>query len=231
MATSLRILLLATSLAPTLPAAQVSLGARVSYAIPGGDAYEQSGFGTFKQSGLAKGLVPIQLDATWRVSPALSAGLYLAYGFGQAGGKLKELCATPGSSCDSPSVLRYGVQAAWAFSTEGAFDPWLGLAAGVESASFAVKSFVYGVIPGTPPTLLTADLKGTLRGWDAAVEGGADHRVTRSLALGPVLSVGVGQYRVEHVTLSDQGTVAGGGVESAKLHQWFTLGVRARFDL
>jgi hypothetical protein len=41
----------------------------------------------------------------------------------------------------------------------------------------------------------------------------------------------MGQYTVQHVTLSDQGTVAGGGVDSAKTHRWLTLGVRGRYDL
>jgi len=223
--------ILAVLALPALASAQVSLGMRASYGIPAGDAYEQSGFGTFKQSGLAKGQVPLQLDATWRFSPTLSAGLYVAYGVGQAGSKLKDLCATDGSSCDSPSTLRYGVQGAYAFPTDGHIDPWLGLAAGLESASFGVKNFIYGVIPGAPPTVLSADLKGTLRGWDAALEGGLDYRVTQNVAVGPLLSFGVGQYRVEHVTLSDQGTVAGGGVDNPKTHQWLTFGVRGRFDL
>jgi len=94
-----------------------------------------------------------------------------------------------------------------------------------------VKGFVYGAIPGTPPTPLVADLEGTLRGWEATVGGGVDHRLSNAFVVGPFLSVGVGQYTVQHVTLSDQGTVAGGGVDSAKTHQWVNLGVRGRFDL
>ena len=230
--TSTRLFALFALLAlPGLASAQASIGMRASYGLPAGDAYEQSGFGTFKQSGLAKGQVPLQLDATWRFGKALSAGLYLAYGFGSAGSKLKELCATPGASCDRPSTLRYGVQGAYTFSDGGRADPWLGLAAGVESASFAVKNFVYGVLPGPPPSPLDGDLEGTLRGWDAALEGGFDHRLTGNVVVGPVLSYGVGQYRVEDVTITGLGKVAGGGVDNAKTHQWFTFGLRGRFDL
>lgn len=231
MKTTLRAALLALLLAPAAAPAQVSFGLRAGYAIPFGDAYEQSGFGTFKQSDLTKGLIPLQLDASWRFSPAVSAGLYVSYGFGQAGSQLKTLCATQGASCDSPSTLRYGVQGAYTFQTGGSFVPWLGLAAGIEQASFGVKNFVYGVIPGTPPTPLVADLKGTLRGWEAGLEGGADYRLSPALAVGPFASFSLGQYTVEDISLSGQGTVAGGGVDTPKTHEWLTLGVRGRFDL
>lgn len=232
MKTSLRALLVAVLAVPTLASAQVSFGLRASYALPAGDAYEQSGFGTFKQKDLAKGLVPLQLDATWRITPALSAGVYLAYGFGQAGSKLKDLCAAPGASCDSPSVIRYGVQGAYAFSSAGNLDPWLGLAVGLESANFKVKGFAVPTgLPPPAPAFVAGDLDGTLRGWGAALEGGADHRLTPGFVVGPVLSIGVGQYTVQHVTFADQGTVAGGGVDTPKTHQWFSLGVRGRFDL
>jgi opacity protein-like surface antigen len=229
MKNSLLGLLLAAILLPAVASAQVSFGLRTGYSIPAGDAYEQSGFGTFKQSDLAKGVVPIQVDASWRFTPALSAGLYYGYGFGQIGTKLSQMCSTPGASCDKPTFLRYGVQAAYALGSTGPVEPWLGLALGLESASFKVKNFVYGFIP--PATVLAADLDDTLTGWNAQIEGGADFVVTPALRVGPLLAVGIGQYRVQHVTLSDQGTVAGGGVDTAKTHEWITIGVRGRFDI
>ena len=229
MTKALRILLLALLAVPTLATAQVSLGLRAGYAIPAGDAYEVPGFGSFKEKDLAKGMVPLQLDAMWRFSPALSAGLYFGYGFGQAGTQLKSLCATAGSSCDSPTFMRYGVQAAYGFGPQGPVEPWLGLGAGIESASFKVKHFVYGFIP--PSTVLAADLDGTFRGWNAQLEGGVDWRLGPSFVAGPLLAVGVGQYRVQEVKLSGQGTVSGGGVDNPKTHEWITIGVRGRFDL
>lgn len=228
MTMSSRGLLIAILAFPAVASAQFSLGLRAGYAIPAGDAYEQSGFGVFKQKDLAKSAIPIQIDASWRFTPALSAGLYFGYAFGQTGTKLKEMCSTAGASCDSPSFMRYGVQAAWSFMPGEMIDPWVGVAAGIESASFAVKNFMYGFIP--PSTPLVADLDGTLRGWEARAEVGADYR-RGAWAAGPYFSFGVGQYRVQHVTLSGQGTVAGGSVDSAQTHEWFTLGLRGRFDL
>jgi hypothetical protein len=211
--------------------AQVSVGLRAGYALPSGNAYEQSGFGTFKEKDLAKGVVPIQLDATWRFTGALSGGIYYAYGFGQTGSKLAQLCSTPGAACDRPNIVRYGVQLAYGLGPTAGFEPWLGLAAGMESATFKVKNFVYGVAPGPPPTPLVADLAGTLRGWETELQGGADYRVTQTFLAGPFISLGLGQYRTQHVTLSGQGTVAGGGVDSAKSHVWMSIGARGRFDL
>jgi len=227
----LRALLLTLPLLPAAAGAQLSLGLRAGYALPTGDAYQQPGFGTFKQKDLAKSATPLQLDVSWRLTPAVSTGVYFSYAPGQVGTKLSTFCATPGSSCDRPAVLRYGAQAAYAFGPAGPVEPWLGLSAGVESASFKVKRFVYGALPGTPPTPLVADLDGTLRGWDAQLEAGADYRLGSSFLAGPYLSVGRGQYRVQHVTLSDQGTVAGGGVDGARSHGWVALGLRGRFDL
>jgi len=220
------VLLFALLLLPMAASAQVTLGLRASYGVPSGDAYENSGLGMFKQSGLASRQVPLQLDASWRLTPGVSAGLYLGYGLGQTGSRLKDLCAAPGSSCDSPTFLRYGAQAAYTFRRGASVDPWLGVSAGLQSASFAVRNFLYD-----PLTPRSADLKGTLRGWEAGVEGGVDRPVARSFSLGAFLAYGFGQYTVQHVTLSDQGTVAGGGVDSAKTHQWINLGLRGRYDL
>jgi hypothetical protein len=228
MKSALLCVLLASTTIPAFASAQVSLGVRAGYSIPAGDAYENPGFGTFKQNDLAKGSIPVQLDASWRFSRSLSAGLYYGYGFGTEGTKLKTLCATPGSTCDSPSTSRYGVQAAFTFPMI-LVEPWIGLSAGVQTATFKVKNFVYGFIP--PSTVLSADLKGTLRGWEVTVEGGADFRVLGPLAIGPFASVGFGQYTVQDVSLSDQGKVAGGGVTNAKTHEWITLGLRGRFDI
>jgi hypothetical protein len=228
---TLRLVVLLVLLTPGLAGAQASIGLRTGYAIPGGSAYEQSGLGTFSQRQLATGMIPIQLDAGWRFGGALSMGLYFAYGVGRTGTKLNELCSTPGASCERPRVIRYGAAAAYGFGQVGPVEPWLGLSAGIESASFKVKNFVYGVNPGPPPTPRSADLDGTLRGWETQLEGGADYRVGSSLRVGPLLSLGMGQYRVQDIKLSDQGTVAGGGVDTAKTHTWLTLGVRGRFDL
>jgi hypothetical protein len=217
--------LLAAALVPGLAAAQASFGLRASYAVPRGDAYDQSGFGgTITQRGLARRMVPIQLDAAWRFSPAFSAGVYYAYGFfADAGADLQALCASPGSSCDGPNVSSFGAQAAWAFSSHGRADPWVGLSAGLEVASFKVRQFNFNDTP--------VDMQATLRGWETALAGGVDHRFSGTVVGGPFLSFGVGQYTVEHVTLADRGTVAGGGVTSPKLHQWLTLGVRGRYDV
>jgi len=231
MARSLRLTLVALLAVPSLAVAQVSLGLRAGYTFPAGDAYEQTGLGTFKQSDLVKSVIPLQLDASWRFNKSLSAGLYFAYGFGQAGTKLSDMCSTPGASCDSPTTMHYGAQVAYTLDSAGAAAPWFGLGVGMQSASFKVKGFMYGAIPGTPPIPLTADLDGTLRGWEGRVEGGADFRVSPSFLVGPLLTIGFGQYRVQDITLSGQGTVAGGGVDSPKMHELFTLGVRGRFDL
>jgi hypothetical protein len=221
----LRSMLLASLVLPSLATAQVSLGLRAGYAFPAGDAYDFSGVGTFKQKEFAKGMVPLQLEAAWRFTPAVSAGLYYSYGFGITGSKLDELCSTPGATCDRPVFQRFGVAATYRTVPMAGIAPWASLGAGMEIGSFKVKQFAYNLAP-----FLTADLDGTFRGWNANVGLGADWAMGKA-AIGPYVQLDVGQYTVQHVTLAGQGTVAGGGIASPKTHEWITIGLRGTFDL
>jgi hypothetical protein len=66
---------LAAVAAPTVSSAQLQLGARLGYAIAGGDAAKDE-----KMSDGVKSQVPLQVDAAWRFTKELAVGAYFSYG-------------------------------------------------------------------------------------------------------------------------------------------------------
>ncbi|HSM91474.1 MAG TPA: autotransporter outer membrane beta-barrel domain-containing protein [Anaeromyxobacteraceae bacterium] len=226
MAPALRASLLALLVVPSIAAAQLTFDLRAGYALPFGDAYDLSGQGTFSQKEFVKGMVPVQIGAAWRFTPEVSAGLYYSYGFGMKGSKLDDLCGTPGASCNEPVVQRFGAAFTYRLDAMAGIAPWCSLGAGMELAHFKVKDSAVLYPMGVPQ----ADLEGSFRGWNANAALGADYRIGRALALGPFVQLDLAQYTVQHVTLQGE-TVAGGGIDSPKMHEWLTFGLKGTFDL
>jgi hypothetical protein len=222
----------AVALAAPVPAhAQASLALRAGYAVPFGDAANVGGFGAFTQRELFARQLPVQLDASWRITPAFWAGLYAGYGFASAGSQLQALICNSASSCTGLRDLHVGARAEWRFGRVGGAQPWVGLTGGLESAHFKAvgATFPTGQAPPAPATV-SGNLEGSLRGWEVGVEAGADWRVSSALAVGPFLQLQLGQYRVQDITFVF--SVPGNGeIPAGKPHELFTLGLRARADL
>ena len=109
--------MLAVLSAMAVPAAsqaqQWQLGVRLGYAPAMGNAYESKLDGTAaKMSDGVKAMIPIQLDAGYRITPELTLGAYFSYGFAQLGGSAKDTCDQNGLDC-SASDYRLGVQATY----------------------------------------------------------------------------------------------------------------------
>jgi hypothetical protein len=218
----LRVTLLAVLLLPTLALAQVTLGLRVGYAIPGGDLQ--------KDSPLADRIasqVPLQLDVNYRLTPGVSAGIYVGYGFAQIAGATKDQVAFllgPGATY-SASTLRAGLQASYAYPF-GAIVPWAGISSGFESAGFELKS-----------SDGAKTMTGAARGWEYFnLQGGADYKFTPAFGAGLYVSWGMGAYRymstvIKTGTLADSVSASGGLGDQAASHNWFTFGVRGTYDL
>jgi hypothetical protein len=216
----------AALVAPAAGRAQVSFGLRAGYAFPVGDALSNGAVGeSFKESDLYRGVIPLQIEAFWRITPSLSAGLYGSYGYGFEGKQLRDFCDTPGASCPAPIDWRYGAQAAWSFGPQGPVEPWVGLGGGMRIAHFKVRGFSTLLSP------VSGDLDGSLRGWELNLQGGADWRLSPRVVAGPYVQAAVGQYRVQDISFGSLGTVAGGAVDSPQTHGFVTVGLRGRFDL
>jgi Autotransporter beta-domain len=202
------------------------LGARVGYGIPLGEAVEASDL-----SDSVKGLIPLQLDLGYRVTPALSIGGYLMYGIGFLGDQVSDVCDSrddvPGVSvtCSARDV-RVGLQAHYHFAPRKKLDPWLGAGIGYEWLSFGTETSGGGQ---------QVDVSSTGKGFELInLQGGLDFRPAPGLGLGPFLSFSVGQYSSTSASCSgnacgDFALEGDGDIDDKGFHQWLMLGIRGTF--
>ncbi|HKQ70201.1 MAG TPA: hypothetical protein VJT73_12720 [Polyangiaceae bacterium] len=202
-----------TEVAPESPARGVSVGLRVGYAFPIGSLATNDSLGSN-----FGGMLPLWLDAGYRVSEQVYLGGYFQYGFAFVS---SEVCPTP-LGC-SASDLRFGVDAHWHFRSLvdpakalGAFDPWVGLGAGYEIATTRLS------LAGTTGHQTNSGFEfGNL-------QMGGDY-----LGLGPVRLGGFAALTLARYTQQSNST-PGGSLDSAirepANHLWFMLGVRSQYD-
>jgi hypothetical protein len=183
------------------PGSGLTLGARVGYGIPLGDAMAGVSLGD-----VVSGQIPVQLEAAWRFDRSFRLGLYAQYGFASVAGAF----CPAGASCSGQN-LRLGAEAAYALGT-GRTRPWIGAGLGVEWQTAKVTAG--GV--GNDLQLFGLELLN--------LQAGVDFRPSAALGLGPFASFSLGQY----LTVTSGGASL---TLAAALHQWFQLGVRGAFDL
>ncbi|HUL59490.1 MAG TPA: hypothetical protein VLU43_09460 [Anaeromyxobacteraceae bacterium] len=148
--------------------------------------------------------IPVQLDATWRFG-LLAAGAYVSYADDYAGPVLKDKCSGTGGSTCSSAGTRAGALLAWTFET-GPVHPWAAVGLGWE--------------------WLQLDLgngKGSFSGPEGSAQAGLDFAVAPFIGLGPWASASLGRYT---------GSTGLATLKSGQAwHEWYTFGIRARFDL
>jgi hypothetical protein len=201
------------------------LGARAGYGIPLGQADEDDDL----SDGIT-GMIPLQLDVGYRVTPAFSLGGYAMYGFGIAGDDISEACDDlddlPGvsASCSTRDV-RLGMQAQYHFSPRQDLDPWLGAGFGYEWLTMGFEASGGGE---------EFDVSVTGKGFEFInLQGGVDFTLAPGFALGPFLSFSVAQY--SSTSSSCSGSACGDGdsddgdIEEKALHHWLQLGIRGTF--
>jgi hypothetical protein len=207
-----KLLMLAAAFAvlavPLASNAQVSLGLRLGYGVPMGEAQKNADL-----SDGVKGQIPFQLDAMYHLTPNVSAGAYFSYGFAQVGDEFDEVCDATGVDC-SASDMRLGAQAAFTFAQPTAkLAPWLGAGLGWEWGKLG------GEVGGVDGSI-------TYSGLEASLQGGADYRLSPKLAVGPFVNLGFGRYS----DVSTDGPF-GGDIEEESVHEWLQFGFRGTFDL
>jgi hypothetical protein len=197
------------ALLPLAAEAQLNLGLRLGYAPAMGDAMKDA-----KMSEGVKSQIPIQLDAMFGVTPDLSVGAYVSYGFGQ----LASGACDAGVSC-SASDTRFGLQGLYSFNAAGAaFVPWVGAGIGYEVASYSMEAD-------------GEKLEFDLSGWEFLnLQAGANYRVNDRVSFGPYVQFSVGQYSSAEVTMPGVGSFSG-DIPEKGVHQWFGFGVRGSFRL
>jgi outer membrane protein with beta-barrel domain len=213
-------LVIAALATPLAASAQVDLGARLGFALPGGKITLEDG--GLKLDDFSKSQVPIQLDVLYRLDKRLSVGGYFAYGFVQPAGDLKTACDQSGISCTAYD-LRFGVQGEYRFAPSAPVEPWLGLGLGYEINHFGMSANGF-------------DFSEELRGGEIALGGGLDFRVADKFTMGPFVQATIAQYMSGHGEMTaalpglDQFS-GGGALPGQTRHNWYQLGIRGRFGL
>jgi opacity protein-like surface antigen len=195
----------------------IELGLRVGYAVPfGKEGRTASDASDTKLSDDIKGVLPIEIDAGYRINPQVYVGLSFQYGFGFLNTSANPECGQSGVSC-STSDLRLGVNAQLHLSPGESFDPWLGLGVGYEWLSLDVSAS-------------GANASVTGSGFEFAnVQVGGDLVAARNLVVGPFIGLSLGEYR----SVSTSGAAGSGSqdITSKSLHEWLEFGVRGAFDI
>ena len=197
----------------------IELGLRTGYALPIGNAVGGANGGLSSTlSDLYNGVVPIWIDAGYRINPHWYVGAFFQYGIGLLNENLAlgGVCNSGSVSCTG-SDIQFGVDAQYHFTPRMAFDPWIGVGAGYEIASASASA------SGTSAS-------GSYGGPQFFnVQLGGDFKAMRDLGVGPFVMFSTGEY-----TGCSASAPGGGGscsVPSTALHEWFTFGVRGEFDI
>ncbi len=203
---------LAVPAAASAQAQKLTLGARLGYAIAGGDAAKDS-----KMSDVLKGAIPLQLEAGMNLTKELNVGAFVSYGFGRLGGDIKDLCDTSGVDCSARDV-RIGVQATFAFEDlSPQLVPWIGFGVGYEWGSLKITQ---GPNEG----------KMSYRGFELAnLQLGGDFKASPQLRAGPFVSMSFGKYSNAKLEGFGPGIDQSGKIDQQAVHNFITVGVRGQF--
>ncbi|WP_434300779.1 outer membrane beta-barrel protein [Corallococcus exiguus] len=208
-----------------------NVGFGLGYVYTNGQA-PGGGLEDLKITQSAKISFPIIAELGFRVTPRFYLGVWGSWE--PVLTKTNELSCPEGFDC-STYQWRVGPEVRYHIRPGASFDPWIGLGVGLE----ILKSHVEGdtqvqVAPGVfLPTHV--DTHVTDRGPTIArLTLGGDVRVTRALAVGPIITASVGQYTVR--TGSQTLDITGVGTRDQGLtpvddgfHALFTLGLRIAF--
>ncbi len=210
----------ATPAAAQQPDQGFTFGLRTGIGFPGGDiAGDPASSQTLKLDDAFKSVVPLVLEGGFRFS-GVAVGLYYQYGFASLD---SQLCGSDlggaGIKCDTGRVKRLGIQLTRPFPGPSA-TPWIGGGIGWEWAGFKESDGIDSV------TL-------TFKGLELMGQGGVEFLVSPKFYLGPYASISLARYS----ELQFEGGGMSGSVDfdqlgfDEKWHEWFQVGVRARFDL
>lgn len=205
--------------APPSTRGAVEIGVRVGYALPfGHEGSTATDPDNTKLSDDVKGMLPLEIDAGYRVNPSVYVGLSFQYGFGfvNSDNSANAECGQSGTSCSS-SDIRLDVNLQLHLAPGQTFDPWLGLGVGYEWLAFDVS--VGGVDAGV-----------TGSGFELAnLQLGGDFVAAPNLAVGPFVGLSLGQYRT--ATPSGAAGSMSEDITNKSLHEWLEFGLRGAFDI
>jgi opacity protein-like surface antigen len=203
------------------PGAGFEIGARLGYGFAAGRLGAPPN-GTDNDLGdFVSGQWPIWLDVGYRLTGELYLGGTFQYGFGTVNEDQQNGCRNANVDC-SASDVRVGLMGRYRLPPIMIASPWLGLGVGYEWGSFSVNQSVVG--NSTTDT--------SWSGFEFAnLQAGADFQLTPKIAIGPFVSVSLGEFRRMSTTMTAGGTTTTMDQDLAKrsVHEWIVIGARVAF--
>lgn len=188
--------LFAVALFPVRGEAQVFLGLRAGYALPGGDVVKSQPLDATTHA-----LIPFTLDLGMKLGKRLAIGAYASYGVIQPARAWRDACEARGSRC-SAADLSIGAQLNVHSERSG---PWGGVAIGYEELR-------------TKDSLDPIGAR-TWKGYEATLQGGLDVVTASGLRVGPFVSLTAGHFRwLDSPSETD--------LSDTELHGWLRFGLR-----
>jgi hypothetical protein len=202
-----------SAMAETTPTG-LELGLRTGYALPLGSAI--GGSGNNDLSNAFSGVVPIWIDAGYRITPSFYVGGFFQYGvavLSSAQGNGLIGCGQNGISC-SGSDIQFGAEAHYHFLPGGFIDPWVGLGLGYEFANISASAG-------------TQSESSSFGGFQFLnVQAGGDFKLLPALGIGPFVMLSLDEYGSCSTTPDTSCSIPNKAV-----HEWLTLGVRGVYDI
>jgi hypothetical protein len=196
----------------------LALGIRTGYALPIGTIGATPGTSSQDLTAAVRGVLPIWLDAGYRVSPNFYLGGFFQYGFGIA--SKDGPCSV--ISC-SAHDLQFGANVHYHIQPAGSFDPWVGVGVGYE-----ILQFSESVLRGEGGT---DDFSRSFKGFEfITLQAGGDFKATPDFAVGPFANFSLGQFSSYSASLAGSPSPSGDLAETG-IHEWLTIGVRGQYNL
>jgi hypothetical protein len=185
----------------------VELGLRIGYALPVGSIE----LGGPALHDIFSGVLPIWIDAGYRLSPHWLFGAYFQYGVGFL--QDFRFCSFASTGCDGSDVT-FGAQVHYHVLPTRSFDPWVGAGVGYEILNYELgRDF-------------------TRQGFNGVQffvgQAGLDFKGTPKWGIGPMIATSVGMF--SSCSQYYPGDCSIGG-PSLSLHAWVTLGLRGAYDI
>jgi hypothetical protein len=200
-------LALAMMVLPSVAQAQLQLGARLGYAIPGQYIAQDTPLWQETSS-----QIPFMLEAGWRFNQ-FSLAAYFQYSSGQVASQLKSQCDAIGASC-STYGMNYGIEGTWNFAPKAGLQPWLGARIGIEYLQEKIDAGALG------------NLTQSASAWSYGLQAGLDFALG-PITLGPYLAYDTAKFtkaKLEDSTGASQTQDIPSDVQ--KWHNWTTIGAK-----
>jgi hypothetical protein len=190
----------------------VQLGLRTGYALPLGN-----GAGDTSLSDVVSGMIPIWIDAGYKLNPNMVIGANFQYGIAFVNSDKIQGCSGGGVSCSANDIM-FGVQFHYHLMPDQTIDPWGGVGIGYEILN--VSESAMGQSAST-----------SFNGFQFVnFQLGADYKVLPNLGVGPFVMLSLGQY--SNCSISEPGITTGNcTIQNQSMHEWLTFGVRGAYDI